>query len=1021
MIQELWTGLTGVKEHEKWLDVIGNNIANVNSIGFKQTRVTFQDLLSQREDYAVAPREGQGGIDPKQRGLGVANATMQVLHTQGGLKTTGKTTDVAINGEGFFIMSDGISDESYYTRAGAFDLDAKGMLVNPANGFLVQGWTAQVDVATGANYIDTSNKLGDIYIDKKDIMAAKATENIGFKANLNSEQNTAIDTIDLKFTAPIVSTHRVVGQTEAGEGRLDTTRTFALAGFDDGADAGTDPDYLDLNSTVTINGYTSKRLNSYASIDAFMKEVNESSTANVTMRYISEDDVFEIKADIPGGTIKLAENVTAAGTAAGQVGLFSEINIPVLPTDVAKDESSGTVTTVTGTPLDTDVNAITDINFVGLDTTTKVKVNGYISDTLGSGKYATIDDLLTEINASEAAGVTMEYDVATRKFSIKGDTEGATVTIQDVDTVGTTGVDTGFFHAIQLMAGGATAEKVIAPAPKTAVTEVSLEIEFKHLFDPQNPGTDYYSWQVIDPANKRDPVLPEFVSSGDVTEDPHATSYIDTRTTNITGLSALVPEGATAAIGGTITINNWTSQLLTDANYTSIDALMTEINNSDAADAVMTYDARADKFTINAKTAGADLKISQNPGAGETGFFTAINMMKAADNNERILAATGGILEIDRETGYVVNNFKNTEEAINGGNGNEVLDLDTEIPDATNDDWVTKSAVTGRDYFTLRFNGNDVAVFIPNDVRDQQQITFAVNMGEEKEDIAGTIQADTGSPVTAELKRDQDYLYKTAEAVYDSLGVANELEFVFERLETNKWLWHTLDPVEEGKVAGYGTMIFNDDGTYNKELSTVFQSPSDPKTFDDDGGSVYGGSVGFQGIYFDPPELPYDNDQGGSPPNQYGADDVQIAPDFSQVVQFAANNSNVYANDQDGYAKGELQDININTTGVVIGIYSNGKNQDMAQVALATFNNASGLDQVAGTMFKQTGNSGEAVIGVAGESGKGSIASKTLENSNVDLTEEFINMIIAERGFTANNRTITTADRIIQEVFRLRP
>ncbi|MDI6792680.1 MAG: flagellar hook-basal body complex protein [bacterium] len=1019
MMRELYTSMTGVQEHQKWLDVIGNNVANVNSVGFKQTRVTFQDILSQRESYGVAPQDGQGGVNPKQIGLGVANATMQVMHTQGSMQATGKTTDLAMDGEGFFVMNDGKSSDLVYTRAGAFDLDANGTLVNPANGFLVQGWTAKTDAATGANYVDTSEKIGAIRVDKEDIMAAKATENVDFKANLNAQQNIAIDKVDLKFTAPIVSTHKVVGQTEAGEGTLDTTRTFELAGFDNNAG------FLDLNSTVTINNYTSKRLNSYASIDDFMDEVNASSTANVTMNYISEDDVFQIKADIPGGEIKLAENVTAAGTAAGDVGLFSEINIPVLPTDVAKDESSGTVTTATGTPLNTSTNAFTAIA-TAPDLTTRVKINSYISDALNAvgadgvtPKYATIQDLLNEINASEAAGVTMEYDVATRKFNIKGDNEGTTVTIQDVDATGATGVNNGFLHSALLMGATATNEEVIAPTPKTAVTEVSLQIEFRHLFNAQDASKDFYSWQVIDPNSKMDPVLPEITSSGDVTENPHATSYINTRTMTVAQVFNGTNAPDTVAGAGTITINNWTSKALN--TYTSIDELMTEINNSDVADASMSYDARADKFTIKANTAGADLKISQNLNGDATGFFTAINMMKAADNNEKILSATGGVLEIDRDTGYVVNNFKNTEAKINGGNGNGVLDLDTELPDATNDDWVTKSDVTGRDYFTLNFNGNDVAVFVPNDVRDQQTITFAVNMGEEKEDIAGTIQGDTGSPVTAKLKGDQNHLHTTARAVYDSLGVAHKLEFVFEKLDTNKWLWYTMDPVEKGKVAGYGTMIFNNDGTLNQELSTTFQSPADPKTFDDDGGSVYGGSVGFQGIYFDPPELPYDNDQGGSPPNRYGANRVQIAADFSQVVQFAAVKSDAFANAQDGYGKGSLLDISINGAGVVNGIYSNGQNQAMAQLAVATFNNNSGLDKLSGTMFKESADSGEAKIGVAGDIGKGKIASGKLEMSNVDLTEEFVKMIVAERGFTANNRALTTADRIIQEVFRLRP
>jgi flagellar hook protein FlgE len=123
---------------------------------------------------------------------------------------------------------------------------------------------------------------------------------------------------------------------------------------------------------------------------------------------------------------------------------------------------------------------------------------------------------------------------------------------------------------------------------------------------------------------------------------------------------------------------------------------------------------------------------------------------------------------------------------------------------------------------------------------------------------------------------------------------------------------------------------------------------------------------------------------------------------------------------QDGYPKGVLEDISIDSMGILVGEYSNGKSLDLAQLAVATFSNPSGLDNEGGTMFLETPNSGRADIGAPGSGRRGTIVSGMLEMSNVDLTREFTNMIIAERGFQANARTITTVDRIIMELMRLR-
>ena len=140
------------------MDVLGNNIANVNTNGFKKGRVTFQDMLSQTLSGAAKPTDQVGGVNPQQVGLGMMVATIDTIHTQGSLQSTGVMTDVAIQGNGFFVLKDG--NKQYYTRDGAFALDQNGTLVNPANGRRVQGWMAQT--VGGQTFVNNAADLQDL-------------------------------------------------------------------------------------------------------------------------------------------------------------------------------------------------------------------------------------------------------------------------------------------------------------------------------------------------------------------------------------------------------------------------------------------------------------------------------------------------------------------------------------------------------------------------------------------------------------------------------------------------------------------------------------------------------------------------------------------------------------------------------------------------------------------------------------------------------------------------------------------
>ncbi len=181
MMRSLYAGVAGLQNHQIRMDVLGNNIANVNTTGFKKGRVNFQDLLYQQMSGAAKPNEEVGGVNPKEIGLGMSIASIDTIHTQGSMQTTGVMTDVAIQGNGFFVMQKG--DQRFFTRAGAFSLDSDGRLVNPGSGFRVQGWNAQV--INGVETLNTSGALDDLVIPIGSKDPAKATEQVYLACNLD--------------------------------------------------------------------------------------------------------------------------------------------------------------------------------------------------------------------------------------------------------------------------------------------------------------------------------------------------------------------------------------------------------------------------------------------------------------------------------------------------------------------------------------------------------------------------------------------------------------------------------------------------------------------------------------------------------------------------------------------------------------------------------------------------------------------------------------------------------------------
>ncbi len=182
LLTSLFAGVSGLRNHQTMMDVIGNNISNVNTIGFKGSRVTFSDAFNQFVKAGTNPTEVTGGTNSYQVGLGMKVNSIDRNWNQGTFERTGITTDLALQGQGMFVLKN--NGQKFFSRAGAFVFDAGGKLVSPQNGAVVQGKVANSD-----GVIPPGNNLEDIVIDTNLKLPAVSTTLIKWGGNLKSNSD----------------------------------------------------------------------------------------------------------------------------------------------------------------------------------------------------------------------------------------------------------------------------------------------------------------------------------------------------------------------------------------------------------------------------------------------------------------------------------------------------------------------------------------------------------------------------------------------------------------------------------------------------------------------------------------------------------------------------------------------------------------------------------------------------------------------------------------------------------------
>jgi len=597
----------------------------------------------------------------------------------------------------------------------------------------------------------------------------------------------------------------------------------------------------------------------------------------------------------------------------------------------------------------------------------------YTSKEINLSNYTTVQALLNEINASDAK-ISIEYDSTTDRFKIRSRTEGARISLSENGS-------TPFFSEINISLGsieGGNNNGVMdlvqeRPTPGTGWSDTTKAA---------GTGKDFFRINVASNEVKAEEVgIAGLGKSGTQTVKLDVTAL----SKNVDGPASEFSGGRyyLSASGGTPT--GWSLYLA----HGDVDKDTIVIWREPAAGGVNMVPSSDIIFYDNAGTGGEDMiRLIDNIAQGGDTIYIDYTRLNGFDLKNPDVDPSTLVLKVNN-----VIQKQSDYTFVNGGGANGVDQVILDRSYGTGDVTV--------DYRQVSPLSADV--FMPNGNAGPESLTFTPNTGVDTT-YSGYKSSDEGASVTSE--RNSDYLSNASRKLYDALGVAWDTTFTFEKLSTNRWVWSVLNPSsEKNKFAGYGLLMFDDKGDYDKENSKVFESPSDERT---------AGSKFQKGLLFDPGK------QGAAPPPDKGAPSVDVTIDFSKIHQFRADKSDAAITSQDGYAKGVLKSTTIDSQGVVVGSYTNDQVQEVGQIALATFANPSGLVKESGTTFVETLNSGEAKIGTPAKDGRGTIQSGRLEMANVDLVEEFTDLIIAQRAFQANSRIIVTDDQVLTEIVNLK-
>ncbi|MDY6134648.1 flagellar hook-basal body complex protein [Campylobacter lanienae] len=932
MMGALWSGVTGLQAHQVAMDVEGNNIANVNTVGFKYSRASFADLFSQTHKVATAPQGDLGGKNSMQIGLGSTVNTVTKIFKQGTIQTTEKQSDMAIQGDGFFVVSPDGGKTYLYTRNGDFSIDSVGNFVD-RNGYIVQGWLRNED--TGL--IDPTGPLKNIVIEPGMSMEANPTSELAIIANLNSGSN-----IGTK-SSPIYT--------------LDEYNDFLdLNGnglWDDGEtknpnDLNTHTYYINSNKEVAVKE---------AGVD--LGVVFNGAGEGINLREGQGMWVSYADAKVAFGALNNLNNQNQAQQRTLHISL-NGIEIPAF-----------TVTT--------------------MDEVAK-KINEFTNKT---GIQATvINGNELQLSNNNNSGTTDESkNIKIKKYE------------DDTTSIRSTNVITAYKYTYSSAAGANAGHLYSDSAARVVRTTEDLRKAM------QTDAREYvnYSGSNVSNAvngatyvtNRMLQIIDEQVAQGQGVQNIKNTingqinRALQDGQATFNGLrdrgavTAPISEGAVATI---VEVLRSAQQIMLNNNAnTTVNDLKEAIRELVTNDKLATFASREWNSPLDA---------DGNPNTN----LNAATGLPAPTGNEHSNATyrdtnlNDGVKVTVNERGQFV--FENPAgDASYGQNDGHMLQNNAgpggfpvkDSPNAFTDANGVKHVPSNQDTFINDYN---MQIAVTGYSSLAQNINENSALANVFKSLSGGLSTGTSSRVSSNLTMSS---HAATTEIYDSLGSKHEIKFEWRKISyspENGTEWSLLIQVPEPGV-------LNADGAVSNVISGSARFNND--------GTLLG---------FTPSTLTFTANNGSAPGQN-------IELNFGKIggSNGLRSNDNPSSTDniiQDGYAAGNLEGTRIDESGTIIGSFSNGRSFGLAQVSLAVFTNNEGLETNGGSIFSQTANSGDPVFGAAGTGRRGTITASALEMSNVDLSRALTQLIVVQRGYQANSKTITTSDQMLTALLQIK-
>ncbi len=1010
-VRSLFVGLTGLNAMSQGIDVISNNIANINTVGFRGSRASFDDLFYRTLSAGVGSTENRGGVNPQQLGHGVTTGSIDTIFTQGSTQSTGRLLDMSIQGDGFFVLRDGAGQE-FLTRAGNFSLDEEGTIVDPGTGLRLIGRQADEN----GNILDTEPE-GELAIDFGRRSLAQQTENVTARGNFDSrvgDPNSGVEvsnanrssTLTALFDEGGVPVGLVNGDVirfdsgffELGNPPENVDSPLDLSSLDAGKGEGV---ILSVTETTTLADLQTA-FNTF--FQSAVTDLTPGESSGLNFSYNDLSGSFEVNSSgdnaLKGVRIGLEER-------------FGETSPP--------EEATRNLGNLFVNQNDTDFSKTLNVSSQQVvetqqirkaDTTTSID----IFDSQGNSHTLAVG-MARDTQAPAAIQNTLVNELT--------DAEGNKLIPSDV-----------------IPAKPVFSEPQLDSSTNTAVftaSQVSNIVATQGVYSFQDGGGNMVSLRLSDGALSFNGG--QFIQP--VQNDGTITAALADAGLDVTGEEILNIPSAENPGGG----------LLGDQGFeatTTLEDIRGQLERRINA-AISQVAGNLENLDVNQLPAGADPTLAlTNP---EDFPANPISVTLTDDGSFSFSVANGNLGSPSTDDEEQANALINQAGENNMGlvfdlaaqtrsirvstidPGPTIDDANDDNPDGQVDDsFVGDNRVTGFIQNADPFGENIQDFF---DIGDTDFRVFDPALDPAAEEAGDRGIDDSGVHLVALSSGLFGNTDELAAQNFDGQQAFDPQVTAFRALFNKRGFGipqnfdaapgvDKVPNVPVGIVAGSNDVTpfeintIHQDGLTRNTVNYQAVVPSDFRTppVNNTGTLIFDSEGRFQS--FDgtatPPTISFDPDNND--PENGGVDPIPFKLDLSSIT-YTTGAQSVQLDTQDGRPVGNLDNVSIAQNGEIIGVFTNGDTQSLGQIRLANVRNESGLIQEGATMFTTGPNSGERIFADAGTDA-GSISSGSLELSNVDLAQEFTNLIVTQRAFQANTRVITTGDQIIQEALTLK-